>query len=119
MAILLALRLVAAGLSLDVGSASRQPALAAGASGVVGVNTGSGRVATAAPLTGAPAGVCTDSGSLWVADASDGTVSRIDPTTGAPSTGPGRRQPSEYRVWRRIGMGREHGRGDCPSARPH
>jgi YVTN family beta-propeller protein len=67
---------------LGAGSASRQPALAAGASGLVGVRPGSGRVAMAKPMGGAPAAVCAGAGSVWVADSSDGTVSRIDPATG-------------------------------------
>jgi peptide/nickel transport system substrate-binding protein len=79
---LLALAAVVVGFALSAGAANRQPALTAGVSGVVAVRTGADRVATATPLAGPPSAVTTGAGSVWVADASNGTVSRIDPHSG-------------------------------------
>jgi YVTN family beta-propeller protein len=64
------------------GVVDRRPPLAPGVSGVVAVDTGSGQIAAATSLTGTPAALSTCGGSVWVADASDGTVSRIDPASG-------------------------------------
>jgi YVTN family beta-propeller protein len=80
--VVFALAAVAVFLVLSAGAASRQPALAAGASGVVAVRTGAGRVVAATPLAGAPSAVVTSAGSVWVADAGNGTVSRIDSHSG-------------------------------------
>ena len=79
---LLALAAVVVGFALSAGAANRQPALTAGASGIVAVRTGADRVAAATPLAGPPSAVVTGSGSVWAADASNGTVSRIDPHSG-------------------------------------
>lgn len=73
---------VAGGFVLSAGAANREPALAAGASGMVAVSTGSGNVAVATPLAGPPSALTTGAGSVWAANASDGTVSRIDPDLG-------------------------------------
>jgi YVTN family beta-propeller protein len=78
----LALAAVVGWFVLSAGAANRQPALAAGASGVVAVGTGTGRVAVTTPLPGSPSAVTAGAGSVWVADAGNGTVSRIDPHSG-------------------------------------
>ena len=78
----LALAAVVVAFALSAGAASRQPALTEGASGIVAVRIGADRVAAATPLAGPPSAVVTGSGSVWAADASDGTVSRIDPHSG-------------------------------------
>ncbi|MGI8559474.1 MAG: ABC transporter substrate-binding protein [Solirubrobacteraceae bacterium] len=79
---LTALAAVVVGFALSAGAANRQPTLTAGASGIVAVRVGADRVAAATPLTGPPSAVVTGSGSVWAADASNGTVSRIDPHSG-------------------------------------
>jgi YVTN family beta-propeller protein len=73
---------VTSGFILSGGAANRQAGLAPGASGVVALGSRSGRVAIATPLPGAPAAATSGAGSVWVVDASDETVSRIDPATG-------------------------------------
>jgi YVTN family beta-propeller protein len=67
---------------LNADAVNHHPALAAGTSGVVSVGTGAGRVVAATPLAGPPSALATGAGSVWVADASNGTVSRIDPHSG-------------------------------------
>jgi YVTN family beta-propeller protein len=69
---------------LTGGEPRRHPALPAGRSGAVAVAVTSGGpgVSLATVLPGTPSGVTTGSGSVWVTDASNGTVSRIDPTSG-------------------------------------
>ena len=70
---------------ITAGGEKRPRALPPGSSGVVAVAVRSGRpaVSVATALAGTPSGVTVSSGSVWVADASNGTVSRIDPATGA------------------------------------
>ena len=70
------------GLVLRAGATDQPPRLAAGDSGVVALNTESGRVATATTLGGAPSAMTTGAGSIWAANAGDATVLRIDPDTG-------------------------------------
>jgi len=55
----------------------------AGANGIVAVDTGPGRLVTAAPLTGAPEAVGSGAGSVWAAEPGAGVITRIDPVTGA------------------------------------
>jgi DNA-binding SARP family transcriptional activator len=50
---------------------------------VVGLSMSSGGRETGVPLAGAPAAIGADGTSLWVADADDGTVSRVDLSAGA------------------------------------
>jgi YVTN family beta-propeller protein len=64
------------------GAVDARPVLLAGANGVVAVNTGSGRVVTATPLTGAPEAVGSGAGSEWVAEPGAGAVTRIQPGSG-------------------------------------
>ncbi len=67
------------------GSSARRPvALPAGKNGVIAVATSAGppAVSVATVLTGETSGVTAASGSIWVTDASDGTVSRINAATG-------------------------------------
>ena len=70
---------------ITAGGEKRPRAFPPGSSGVVAVAVRSGRpaVSVATALAGTPSGVTVSSGSVWVADASNGTVSRIDPATGA------------------------------------
>ena len=42
-----------------------------------------GQRAGTTALAGAPGAITTGAGSVWVADANGGTVSRVDPTSGA------------------------------------
>jgi YVTN family beta-propeller protein len=78
----LALAAVVVGVALSAGAANRQPALRAGVSGIVSVSTGADHVVAATPLAGPASAVVIGSGSVWAADASNGTVSRIDPHSG-------------------------------------
>jgi Bacterial transcriptional activator domain len=55
----------------------------AGANGIVAVDTGPGRLVTAAPLAGAPEAVGSGAGSVWAAEPGAGVITRIDPVTGA------------------------------------
>jgi DNA-binding SARP family transcriptional activator len=82
-AALLALVAVVVGGVLGVGAASRRRALAAGVSGLVAISDQSNRIVAATPLPGTPAAITPGAGSLWVADASNGRVWRIDPASGA------------------------------------
>ena len=83
LAALLVLGVVVAGaVGLSASVAYRRPTLPAGVGGVVAVRTGSGRVTTATPLSLAPVAACAGAGSVWVADATGGTVARIDPASG-------------------------------------
>jgi YVTN family beta-propeller protein len=73
--------------ALALGASAANPGglgLAAGVSGVVAVQPGAARVSVVTPLAGAPAAVCVGAGSVWVADAGNGTVTRIDPASGQP-----------------------------------
>jgi len=72
-----------AGLLVSSGSAHAGHTLLPGANGVVAVNTGSGQLAAATPLTGAPEAVDSAAGSLWAAEPGAGAVSRIQPGSGA------------------------------------
>lgn len=75
--------LLIAGLLFSAGwGHTGQPQQLAGATGLVAVNTASGRLVTATPLTGAGA-LASGAGSVWMADPGDGVVSRIDPVSGA------------------------------------
>jgi YVTN family beta-propeller protein len=68
---------------LSAGAASPRPRLAQGASGVVAVGAAADRISVATRLPGSASAVTTGAGSVWVADSGDGTVSRIDPSSGA------------------------------------
>jgi YVTN family beta-propeller protein len=57
--------------------------LHAGTSRLVAVMTGSGMVTSLTALTRTPAAVASGAGSLWVADATGPTVSRVDPESGS------------------------------------
>ena len=70
---------VAAAVFLVSAGAVNQQALAAGASGVVAVQTASDRLTVATPLAGTPGSVTDGAGSVWVADPSVGDVSRVNP----------------------------------------
>jgi YVTN family beta-propeller protein len=74
---------LAAGLLLGFSAARRAEATLAGANGLVDVSTGSGQLAAATPLTGAPEGVSGGANSVWAADPDGGAVTRIDPGSGA------------------------------------
>lgn len=80
-AAVLALTTVVAGVVLSAGAAARRPQLAPGSSGVVAVSP-AGRITTATRLVGFPSAATTGAGSVWLADAGDGTVTRIDPSSG-------------------------------------
>ena len=71
-----------AGLLLGYGRAHAGRTLLHGANGVVAVNTGSGQLVRATPLTGAPEAVGSGAGSLWAAEPGAGAVSRIRPGSG-------------------------------------
>jgi peptide/nickel transport system substrate-binding protein len=66
---------------LATGPASQQ-ALAAGASGVVAVQTASDRLTVATPLAGTPGSITDGGGSVWVANPGSQEVSQIDSRTG-------------------------------------
>jgi YVTN family beta-propeller protein len=73
---------LAGALVLSAGAANPQHALAAGVSGVVGIRTGSDRIALATPLAGTPGSVTVGGGSAWVANPGAQRVSRIDAGSG-------------------------------------
>jgi YVTN family beta-propeller protein len=73
---------VTAGLLFGYGQAHAVHALLQGANGVVAVNTGSGQLVAATPLTGAPEAVTSGAGSLWAAEPGAGAISRIQPGSG-------------------------------------
>jgi YVTN family beta-propeller protein len=50
----------------------------------VAVSPGADRITIATALAGSPSAITTGAGSVWMADASDGTVSRIDPASRTP-----------------------------------
>ena len=74
---------VAAALLLGSGASHARRALPRGANGLLALSTGTREITTAAALPGAPTAVATAAGSVWVADAGSGTVSRIDRRSGA------------------------------------
>jgi YVTN family beta-propeller protein len=82
-AALAAAAMLVAGVRLGFGAPGTGQAVLAGANGLVAVSPGSGRVVTAAPLSGAPEAVSTVGSSVWVADPGGGAVTRIDPKSGA------------------------------------
>jgi peptide/nickel transport system substrate-binding protein len=67
---------------LSLGSSTRSQTLDAGISRLAAVAIRSGEVTSTTALASAPAAVASGMGSLWVADASGETVSRIDPENG-------------------------------------
>jgi YVTN family beta-propeller protein len=69
-------------LVIGAGADRREPALAPGASGVVAIQSGSGRVAVAMPLAGAPGSLTGGDGWIWVADPDAQEVDQIDPGSG-------------------------------------
>jgi YVTN family beta-propeller protein len=72
--------LLAAGLLIGFRSAPQAPVTLSGASGLVAVDTATGRLAEVIPLAGVPAAVSADGdGSIWVADPGAGKVSRVEP----------------------------------------
>ena len=71
---------VAVVLSSEAGSAA--PAYAAAGNRVLAFDLGSDTSAGTTALAGAPGAITTGAGSLWVTDANDGWVSRIDPSSG-------------------------------------
>ena len=74
---------LAVGLLVSSGPAHAGHTLLSGANGVVAVNTGSGQLAAATPLTGAPEAMDSGAGSVWAAEPGAGAVSRIQPGSGA------------------------------------
>jgi YVTN family beta-propeller protein len=81
-AAVLAVAAIVGGFVLSAGAASPRPRLAQGASGIVAVSAAADRISVASPLPGSISAVTTGAGSVWVADSGDGTVSRIDPSSG-------------------------------------
>src|SRR5450755_3641140 len=79
--LVVAVALIASAL-LSSGAAQPGPARLSGSSGIVAVSIASGRLVTAAPLAGAPGAISGGWGSVWVADAGEGAVARIDPRSG-------------------------------------
>ena len=77
------LGVVVAALLLGSGASHARRALPRGANGLLALSTGAREITTAAPLPAAPTAVATAAGSVWVADAGSGTVSRIDRRSGA------------------------------------
>jgi YVTN family beta-propeller protein len=73
---------LAAGLLVSSGAAHSAQAKLVDANGLVAVNTASGRLVTATPLTGTPGAVSSGAGSVWTAETS-GAVTRVDPSSGA------------------------------------
>jgi YVTN family beta-propeller protein len=73
---------LAAGLLASSGAAHSAPAKPVDANGLVAVDTASGQLVTATPLTGTPGAVGSSVGSVWTAETS-GAVTRIDPSSGA------------------------------------
>jgi YVTN family beta-propeller protein len=78
----LALAAVAAGIVFALRPATPARTLRTGASRLAAVTTGSGTVTKLTALTGTPGALAGGAGSLWVADATGPTVSRIDPGNG-------------------------------------
>lgn len=72
-----------AGLLVSYGPAHAGHTLLHGANGIVAVNTGSGQVVAATPLTGAPEALSGGAGSVWAAEPGAGAVSRIQPGSDA------------------------------------
>ena len=79
-AVLVASVAVAVMLSSETGSAA--PAFAAAGNRVLAFDLGSDASAGTTAVAGAPGAITTGAGSLWVADANDGWVSRLDPVSG-------------------------------------
>jgi YVTN family beta-propeller protein len=75
--------ILAAGLLIGFRGPAAGQATLAGASGLVAVDTASDQLVHATRLAGAPGAVSGGSGSVWVADPSEGKVSRVDPGSGA------------------------------------
>ena len=71
-----------AGLLASSGAAHSAQTKLADANGLVAVDTASGRLVTATPLTGTPGAVGSGAGSVWTAETS-GAVTRVDPSSGA------------------------------------
>jgi YVTN family beta-propeller protein len=82
-AAVLAVAAIVVGFLLSAGAASPQQRLGQGASGVVAVNAAADRVSLATRLPGSASAVTSGAGSVWVTDSGDGTVSRIDQSSGA------------------------------------
>jgi peptide/nickel transport system substrate-binding protein len=72
----------ATGIVLALGSSTPSQRLDAGVSRLAAVAMDSGDISSMTALARAPAAVASGMGSLWVADASGQTVSRIDPENG-------------------------------------
>jgi YVTN family beta-propeller protein len=85
LAVLVALVALVAGVFLLSAGAGNQKALAAGASGVVAVQTASDRRTVATPLAGMPGSVASGAGWVWVADPGIAAVWRVDPESGTES----------------------------------
>jgi YVTN family beta-propeller protein len=82
-ALLALVAVVVGGFVLGAGAASPRQLLAPGVSGVVAISARSDRVVAATALAGTPAAITTGASTVWVADASNGGVWRIDPASGA------------------------------------
>jgi YVTN family beta-propeller protein len=67
------------GLLFSYGPAHAGHTLLQGANGLVAVNTGSGQLVAATPLTSAPEALSGGAGSVWAAEPGAGAVSRIQP----------------------------------------
>jgi peptide/nickel transport system substrate-binding protein len=74
---------LAVGILISLGEAATPRALAAGVSRLLAFYPSSGRRASGTALAGAPGAIAAGAGSVWVADANAGTVSRVDPGSGA------------------------------------
>jgi YVTN family beta-propeller protein len=85
LAALVVLVALGAGVFLLSAGVGNQKALAAGASGVVAVQTTSDRRTDATPLAGTPGAVASGAGWVWVADPGIAAVWRVDPESGGES----------------------------------
>ncbi len=74
--------LVTVGFVFHSGAARPRRTLLAGANGLLAMDTSSGGVESATPLSGAPAAVASGEGSAWVTDPGSAAVLRIDAATG-------------------------------------
>ena len=101
--------ILAVGLIIGFRGPAAGQATLQGASGLVAVNTASDQLVHATKLAGAPGAVSGGSGSVWVADPSDGKVSRVVPRFGRRDRpDPGRGRPREHHQRRRGDLGGEH-----------
>jgi peptide/nickel transport system substrate-binding protein len=74
--------MAAAGVLLSVDASASRPRLAAGASGVIAIDTGSDQPVAAAPLAGPPGSLTAAAGSVWVADPGSNAILAVDRASG-------------------------------------